>query len=47
MTSKVRIDDSGDTTLLPGEILSLNQAEIISKAAFSVIKYPPLFSQYY
>ena len=32
MTSKVRIEDSGDTTLLPGEILELQQAEIISNA---------------
>ena len=44
MTSKVRIDDSGDTTLLPGEILSLNQAEIITKAAFSASQTPPLFT---
>jgi DNA-directed RNA polymerase subunit beta' len=33
MTSKVQVEDSGDTTLLPGELLSLNQAEIISNAA--------------
>ena len=33
MTSKAQVEDSGDTTLLPGELLSLNQAEIISNAA--------------
>ena len=44
MTSKVRIDDSGDTTLLPGEILCLNQAKIISEAANSANQIPPLFS---
>ena len=42
MTSKVRVDDSGDTTLLPGEILSLNQAEIIAKATTASKQIPPL-----
>ena len=37
-------DDSGDTTLLPGEILCLNQAKIISEAATSANQAPPLFS---
>jgi len=43
MTSKVRIEDSGDTTLLPGEILSMNQAKIISEAASSANQTPPLY----
>ena len=42
MTSKVRVDDGGDTTLLPGEILSLNQAEIIAKATAASKQVPPL-----
>ena len=42
MTSKVRVDDGGDTTLLPGEILSLNQAEIIAKATTASKQVPPL-----
>jgi len=44
MTSKVRIVDSGDTALLPGEIISLNQAEIVSEASASANQIPPLFS---
>ena len=36
MTSKVRVSNGGDTTLLPGEILEVNQAELITKAALSV-----------
>lgn len=31
MTSKVRVEESGDTTLLPGEVISLLQANIITK----------------
>ncbi len=27
MTSKVRIEDAGDTTLLPGELIELRQVE--------------------
>tara|TARA_B110000444_G_scaffold257888_1_gene297410 strand:- start:2391 stop:6188 length:3798 start_codon:yes stop_codon:yes gene_type:complete len=43
MTSKVRVEESGDTTLLPGEILSLYQAEIITKTARSVNDKPPIY----
>ena len=43
MTSKVRVEESGDTTLLPGEILSLYQAEKITKTARSVNEAPPFY----
>jgi DNA-directed RNA polymerase subunit beta' len=43
MTSKVRVEESGDTTLLPGEILSLYQAERITKAAQSAGDRPPFY----
>ncbi len=32
MTSKVRIDDGGDTTMLPGELLELRQVEQVNEA---------------
>lgn len=32
MTSKVRIDDGGDTTMLPGELLELRQVEKVNEA---------------
>jgi DNA-directed RNA polymerase subunit beta' len=32
MTSKVRIDDGGDTTMLPGELLELRQVEQVNDA---------------
>jgi DNA-directed RNA polymerase subunit beta' len=32
ITSKVRIDDGGDTTLLPGELIDLYQAEQVNEA---------------
>ncbi len=32
MTSKVRIDDGGDTTLLPGELIDLYQTEQVNEA---------------
>jgi len=32
MTSKVRIEDAGDTTLLPGELIELRQVEDINQA---------------
>ena len=35
MTSKVLVSNGGDTTLLPGEILEINQAELITNAALS------------
>ena len=43
MTSKVRVEESGDTTLLPGEILSLYQAEKITKAARLAKDNPPFY----
>ena len=43
MTSKVRVLSGGDTTLLPGEILEINQAELITKAAISVGEMPPVY----
>jgi DNA-directed RNA polymerase subunit beta' len=44
MTSKVRIEDSGDTTLLPGEILELQQAEIISNASSALNEQAPFYA---
>jgi DNA-directed RNA polymerase subunit beta' len=43
MTSKVRVYFGGDTTLLPGEILDINQAEMITHSALSVGEEPPLY----
>ena len=43
MTSKVRVSNGGDTTLLPGEILEINQAELITKAAFLAKEEPPIY----
>ena len=43
MTSKVMVEESGDTTLLPGEILSLYQAETITKTARSANDTPPIY----
>ena len=43
MTSKVQIEDSGDTTLLPGELLNLYQAEIITKAALTANEQIPFY----
>jgi DNA-directed RNA polymerase subunit beta' len=43
MTSKVRISNGGDTTLLPGEILDITQAELITKAALSSGEEPPSY----
>jgi DNA-directed RNA polymerase subunit beta' len=43
MTSKVRVYDGGDTTLLPGEIIEINQAELITKASISVGEEPPRY----
>jgi DNA-directed RNA polymerase subunit beta' len=44
MTSKVRIEDSGDTTLLPGELLNLYQVELITKANLKVGERTPFYS---
>jgi DNA-directed RNA polymerase subunit beta' len=43
MTSKVKVEDSGDTTLLPGEILSLYQAERITQTARLANNTPPIY----
>jgi len=43
MTSKVRVEESGDTTLLPGEILNLYNANIITKTAMSMNDSPPFY----
>lgn len=43
MTSKVQVEESGDTMLLPGEILNLNQAELATKASISANETPPLY----
>ena len=43
MTSKVRVYYGGDTTLLPGEILDVSQAELITKTALSVGEDPPIY----
>ena len=43
MTSKVRISDGGDTTLLPGEILEITQAGLITRAVLSVGDNPPSY----
>ena len=43
MTSKVQVLNGGDTTLLPGEILEINQALLITKAALLANEEPPLY----
>ena len=43
MTSKVRVLNGGDTTLLPGEIIDINQAELITKAAISSNEESPVY----
>jgi DNA-directed RNA polymerase subunit beta' len=43
MTSKVRITEGGDTTLLPGEILDISQMELITKATIAAGNNPPLY----
>ena len=43
MTSKVRVFSSGATTLLPGEILDISQAELITNAAVNIGEEPPLY----
>ena len=43
MTSKVRVYNGGDTTLLPGEVLDINQAELITKATLSAGEEPPFY----
>ena len=43
MTSKVQIVSGGDTTLLPGEIVEISQAELVTKATLSASEEPPLY----
>jgi len=43
MTSKVRVSYGANTTLLPGEILDLTQAELVTKAAISSGEEPPIY----
>ena len=43
MTSKVRIIDSGDTILLPGELLNLYQAELITQSNTTANAQPPFY----
>jgi DNA-directed RNA polymerase subunit beta' len=43
MTSKVRVIYGGDTTLLPGEILDIHQAGMITKATLSEKEDPPIY----
>nr|ADJ57414.1 RNA polymerase beta'' subunit [uncultured prymnesiophyte C19847] len=43
MTSKVQVIVGGDTTLLPGEILEINNAEMITNAAIAANEEPPLY----
>ena len=43
MTSKVQVLNGGDTTLLPGEILEINQALLITKAALLANEEPPSY----
>jgi DNA-directed RNA polymerase subunit beta' len=44
MTSKVKIEESGHTTLLPGEILNLNQADNITHTSSTIGEKPPVYS---
>jgi DNA-directed RNA polymerase subunit beta' len=43
MTSKVRVSYGGDTTLLPGEIIDIHHAEIITKSTLSVNEESPIY----
>merc|ERR1712060_1045276 len=44
MTSKVCIEDSGSTTFLPGEIISLQKIQTITKVAIENGENPPLYT---
>ncbi len=44
MTSKVQIEDSGDTILLPGELLNLHQVELITQANLEAGEQPPFYT---
>ena len=43
MTSKVKVLYGASTTLLPGEILDITQAEIVTKAAVTNGEEPPVY----
>jgi len=43
MTSKVRVDDSGDTTLLPGEILKFKSSRNNNAKLLYQNEEPPLY----
>ena len=43
MTSKIRVLNGGETTLLPGEILDINQAKLITAAALTAGEEPPVY----
>jgi DNA-directed RNA polymerase subunit beta' len=44
MTSKVRVENSGDTILLPGELLNLYQVEIITKSSLAIKEQAPFYT---
>lgn len=44
MTSKVRVEDGGDTTLLPGELVELQQIESINEAMLLTKGLPAIYS---
>jgi DNA-directed RNA polymerase subunit beta' len=44
MTSKVRVEDGGDTTLLPGELVELQQIENINEAMILTKGLPAIYS---
>lgn len=44
MTSKVRVEDGGDTTLLPGELVELQQIENINDAMLLTKGLPAIYS---
>lgn len=44
MTSKVRVEDGGDTTLLPGELVELQQIENINEAMVLTKGLPAIYS---
>jgi DNA-directed RNA polymerase subunit beta' len=44
MTSKVKVEDGGDTTLLPGELVELQQIESINEAMLLTKGLPALYS---
>ena len=47
MTSKVRVEDGGDTTLLPGELVELQQIENINEAMLLTKGIPATILQSY